>query len=492
MQYFSFSPSYRYLLALVITGFLVSGCGSSKSAADTEIFPDRVLTETDDRAIERLSQALQHPTVSYEDTSEINYGPYEDFINFLETSYPSLHQAAEVTRIGTYSLLFKWQGTDPGLKPALYLGHYDVVPVTEGSDQYWEYPAFSGEIADGFVWGRGALDDKSGVMSIIEAAEQLAEENFQPARTIYFALNHDEEVGGLRGARQISNRLAGEGVELEFLVDEGPPVAIEILENVDVPIALIGVAEKGSVNIELVYRQEGGHSSMPPRVSVISSLSRAINRIEQNPMKAHFKGLIVETFEPLIPYMSFSQRLAFNNTWLFKPRIVRKLGENPATNAALRTTAAKTIFEAGFKENVLPVEGRVIINFRLHPNDTIEDVEQYVRSTIRNSDIEIRIMERARNASSVSDRRARPYRMFSETIKQQFQGALVSPSLFVAASDSRHFHDLTPNVYRFRPIRATHDDRERVHGIDERIGVDNYIEMIEFQKKLITKGAEKL
>ena len=228
---------------------------------------------------------------------------------------------------------------------------------------------------------------------------------------------------------------------------------------------------------------------MPPRVTVISSLSRAINRIEQTPMEAHFKGLIVETFEPLIPYMNFTQRLAFNNTWLFKPRIIRKLSENPATNAALRTTAAKTIFEAGFKENVLPVEGRVIINFRLHPNDTIEDVEQYVRDVIRNSDIDIRIMERARNASPVSDRRVRPYQILKETIQEQFENALVSPSLFVAASDSRHFHNLTSNVYRFRPIRATHDDRERVHGINERISADNYLEMIDFQKKLIRNGS---
>lgn len=230
---------------------------------------------------------------------------------------------------------------------------------------------------------------------------------------------------------------------------------------------------------------------MPPRVTVISALSRAINRIEQNPMDAHFKGLIVETFTPLIPFMSFRQRLAFNNPWLFRRAIIRNLSENPATNAALRTTAAKTIFEAGFKENVLPVEGRVIINFRLHPNDTIDDIESYVRRVIRNPDIDVRIMERARNASPVSDTRARPYRMLKQTIEEQFSGALVAPSLFVAASDSRHFHNLTTNVYRFRPIRATHDDRERVHGINERISTHNYLEMIEFQKKLIQNGSKE-
>lgn len=483
MNIFRFSPTFLFVI------FLLISCRTNETVSNTSINPEREYTAKHYEAIDRLSRAIQYQTVSYEDTTEIDYEHYEEFASFLEKSYPNLHEKAEYTRIGTYSLLFKWKGDNPSLKPALFLGHYDVVPVSENSEEFWDYPPFSGEVAEGFVWGRGAMDDKSGIMSVMEAAEQLMEENFQPSRTIYIALHHDEEVGGLRGAKQVSGYLEAEGTELEYLVDEGPPVAIEILENVDVPIALIGVAEKGSVNIELLYRQEGGHSSMPPRVSVISALSRAINRIEQNPMDAHFSGLIVETFEPLIPYMSFTQRLAFNNTWLFKPRIVRKLSENPATNAALRTTAAKTIFEAGFKENVLPVEGRVIINFRLHPNDSIEDVEHYVRREIRNSDIDIRVMERARNSSPVSDRRARPYQMLRKTIKEQFESALVSPSLFVAASDSRHFHNLTSNVYRFRPIRATHADRERVHGINERIATDNYLEMIDFQKKLIRNGS---
>lgn len=480
---------FRYLPILILVPFLFISCRSSETISKVGDTIDREYTAVDHEAIDRLSDAIQYQTISYEDTTVIDYSQYEEFILFLEENYPNLHEKAELTRIGKYSLLFKWEGDNQSLKPALFLGHYDVVPVSEDSEEFWDYPAFSGEIAEGFIWGRGGLDDKSGIMSVVEAAEQLMEEDFQPSRTLYIAMHHDEEVGGLRGAKQVSKYLDENYIELEFLVDEGPPVAIEILENVNVPIALIGVAEKGSVNIELVYRQEGGHSSMPPRVSVISALSRAINRIEQNPMDPHFSGLIVETFEPLIPYMSFTQRLAFNNIWLFKPRIIRKISQNPATNAALRTTAAKTIFEAGFKENVLPVEGRVIINFRLHPNDSIEDVERYVRRVIRNSDIDIRVMDRARNASPVSDRRTRPYKMLRKTIDEQFESALVSPSLFVAASDSRHFHNLTSNVYRFRPIRATHNDRKRVHGVNERIATDNYLEMIDFQKKLIRNGS---
>jgi carboxypeptidase PM20D1 len=190
--------------------------------------------------------------------------------------------------------------------------------------------------------------------------------------------------------------------------------------------------------------------------------------------------------------MNFTQRMAFNNTWLFRGLIKRKLSKNPATNAALRTTAAKTIFEAGFKENVLPVSGRVIINFRVHPNDNIENVERYVRKRIRNPNIYIRVLERARNPSPVSSTSSQPYRMLKRTIQESFSPVLVSPSLFIAASESRHFHDLTSNIYRFRPIRAKHEDRSRVHGVDERISVENYLEMIQFQIRLIENGSGEL
>ena len=480
------------LFEICLVSLLWISCGSSQTL-DRDMghqSPDYNINET--KAIDRLSQSLQHKTVSLEDTSEINYEAYDRFLHFLEEKYPNTHENIERERFGQYSLLYKWEGSNSGLKPAMMIGHYDVVPVKYNDDTLWQYPPFSGEVEDGFVWGRGALDDKSGVMSIMEAVEYLTEQGFQPERTFYIALHHDEEVGGVRGAQQIAEYLDEQDIELAYLVDEGLPIAEEIIPNVEVPLAMIGVASKGSVNIELRYSQDGGHSSMPARTSVIGTLSRAVSRIERKPMKASYRGLIVDTFEPLIPYMTFTQRLAFNNTWLFRGVIKSKLSQNPATNAALRTTAAKTIFEAGFKENVLPIEGRVIINFRIHPNDKVEDVAEYVRDRINNDNIDIRALDRARNPSPVSSTKAPPYKMLKKTVEESFPQALVSPSLFIAASDARHFHDLTSNIYRFRPIRARHEDRSRVHGIDERISVDNYIEMVEFQIRLIKNGDAKL
>ncbi|WP_176466213.1 M20 family peptidase [Aliifodinibius salipaludis] len=483
---------YSHCVWFIVVSILVSSCASTKKPSQKHAGSIHSYDLSEEGVIKRLSKSIRHETVSLEDTSEINYKAYEDFIDFLEVEYPSIHDNIERERIGQYSLLYKWEGSNSGLKPAMMIGHYDVVPVKYGDDTLWQYPPFSGEVEDGFVWGRGALDDKSGVMSTMEALEYLTEQGFQPERTFYIALHHDEEVGGVRGAQQIAEHLKEQDIELAYLVDEGLPIAEEILENVEVPLAMIGVASKGSINIELRYTQDGGHSSMPTRSSVIGTLSRAVNRIERKPMKASYRGLIVDTFEPLIPYMTYTQRLAFNNTWLFRGIIKSKLSKNPATNAALRTTAAKTIFEAGFKENVLPVEGRVIINFRIHPNDNVEDVVAYVRDRINNDNIEVRVLDRARNPSPVSSTGAAPYQMLKKTIEESFSQVLVSPSLFIAASDARHFHDLTSNIYRFRPIRARHEDRSRVHGIDERISVDNYMEMIEFQIRLIKNGASEL
>lgn len=473
------------VLSCTLSTLLLISCSSSKSVQQATTSVSQEYSFETSSALNRLSRAIQIETVSLEDEDEINFDQYDLFIQFLEKNYPNLHTESTVHRINDYTILFEWTGNQSNLNPGMFIGHYDVVPVKEDAVELWSHEPFSGEEADGFIWGRGALDDKSGILSVVEAAENLIKSGFKNERTIYIALHHDEEIGGINGAREVSQFLESQGVKLEYLIDEGPPVAENIIDNIDVPLAMIGVAEKGSVNLELVYRQEGGHSSMPPRQTVISTLSRAINRIERRPMRAHYRGLIKETFNPLIPYMSFTQRLAFNNTWLFSGMIKRELGKNPATNAALRTTAAKTIFEAGFKENVLPVEGRVIINFRLHPNDTIEDVVEYAQRRVNNPDITINVMDRARNSSPVSNRNSAPYQTLKKTIEEVFEQALVAPSLFVAASDSRHFHNLTKNIYRFRPIRATHEDRSRVHGVDERIRVDNYLEMIHFQMKLL-------
>jgi len=438
-----------------------------------------------DAAIERLSTGLTYPTISHQQPEAFHAPAFEGFLDFLEESYPRMHEQLEVERVGDYTKLYRWEGSDPELKPGMLIGHYDVVPVEPGTEDQWSHEPFGGEIAEGFVWGRGALDDKSGVLSAMEAVEYLLQTGFAPERTLYVAAHHDEEVGGLNGAAQVAALLKQRGVALEFLVDEGLPVAEQVMEGIDTPLAMIGVAEKGFMNLELSIDRDGGHAAMPPRNTSIGDLATAIHHLKNNPMPGRFDDLVKNTFEPMAPELPFVYRMGLANLWLFRPIIERELTSIPHTNAAIRTTIAPTIIQGGIKENVLPARASAILNFRIHPRDDIDSVIAYVRETIDNDEIMIRQMPRARNPSVVSDHEALAYEQLRRSIKEVFTNTPVTPSIFIAASDSRHFRELTNNIYRFRPIRARPEDQSRIHGTDERIGVDNYAEMVQFQIRFI-------
>lgn len=438
-----------------------------------------------DAAVGRLARAIQYQTISHQEAEDRDTTAFEGFIHFLEEAFPLIHAHTRRERVGTYTLLYRWEGRDPELEPAMLMGHYDVVPVEPGTENEWRYPPFAGIVADGYVWGRGAIDDKSGTLSTFEAVEYLIASGYTPERTVLFAANHDEEVGGYEGAAQVAERLKQESVALAFLVDEGMPVAEEIIGGIESPLAMIGVAEKGNLTIELSITNDGGHASMPPRKTAIGDLAAAIQRLKDRPMPGRFGDLIQRSFEPVSTELPFVYRMGLANLWLFRPVIERRLSQIPHTNAALRTTVAPTIFHAGVKTNVLPAHARAVVNFRIHPNDDVASVLEHVARVINNPEIEIRPLDGAREASRVSNIDVWPYERLKRSIWETFDEIPIAPSIFVAASDSRHFHDLTDNIYRFRPFRARPEDRSRIHGTDERIGVENYAEMVQFQIRLL-------
>jgi len=435
----------------------------------------------EDEVVERMSEALQFPTVSFQDRADMEEDAFEGWISFVEASFPTMHETLEHERIGDYTLLYRWEGQNAELKPGMMMGHYDVVPVEEHTETEWTHPPYSGAIADGYIWGRGALDDKGGLMSTFEAIEHLVASGFEPERTMYIAANHDEEVGGQAGASVVADTLEARGTELAFLVDEGLPVAEEIIEGIESPLAMIGVAEKGQVTLELSIIREGGHASMPPQETAIGELARAVRQLKDNPMPGRFGDLVQSTFDPISVELPFVYRAALANLWLMRPVIESQLSQIPHTNAALRTTIAPTLFQSGMKTNVLPARARAVINFRIHPNDTVASVVEHVETSIENPAVTIRRMNGAREASAVSDTEARAYQQLKRAVWETFDEIPIAPSIFVAATDTRHFLDLTDNIYRFRPIRATPDDRGRIHGTDERVRVDNYVEMVQFQ-----------
>jgi len=442
-----------------------------------------------DAALDRLSQAVQIQTVTYQDSVVTNHGAFRDFIAFMQEAYPRVHDTMERERMGRngYTLLYRWQGRDTTRTPIMLMGHYDVVPIEEGTREAWSHPPFSGVQADGFLWGRGTLDDKSGTLSAFEAAEYLIGTGYQPEQTVYLLANHDEETGGNQGAARVAEQLEKRGVTLDFLVDEGMPVAEAIIPNVESPLAMIGVAEKGSLTLQLEVTREGGHASMPPRQTAIGELASAVHTLKENPMPARFGDLLRRTFEPVSSELPFVYRMGLANLWLFEPLIKSRLARLPHTNAAMRTTIAPTVFQAGMKTNVLPAHAEAVINFRIHPQDSVSAVMRHVRQTIDNPDVEIKSPDdtRDREASFVSDLTADSYRQLKHSIWETFGDIPIAPSMFVAATDSRHFHNLTRDIYRFRPIRARPPDRSRIHGTDERIRTDNYLEMVQFQIRLL-------
>ena len=439
--------------------------------------------------VNRFSDGLKFQTTSPQDTADFEPEIFHAFKDFLEESYPLMHDNLVKEVINDYSLLYTWEGSDPDKDPVLLSAHYDVVPVEPGTEDDWTYPAWEGTIADGFIWGRGAIDDKSGLFSTAEAVEHLLRNDYQPERTIMLAFGHDEEIGGLEGAREIARTLEERDTQLKYLVDEGMPIAEEIMEGISSPFAMIGVAEKGYLSLELSVRQEGGHSSMPANETSISILSEAINNVRRNPMDGEFSDLLRRMFEPVTPELPFVHRIALANIWLFSGLIESQFSSIPYINAALRTTFAPTIFQSGIKENVIPASATAVINFRLHPDDSIEDVKDHVRNKVDDERVRITEMDRARNPSPVTDIESESYAIVEQSIQEVFEDMPVAPIFFLAATDSRHYHDVTDHVFRFRPIRAVPADRPRIHGTDERVGVDNYLEMIQFQIRMIKNSS---
>lgn len=438
-------------------------------------------------AVARLAEAVRFRTISPQRPEDFDPAPFLAFIDFLERSYPRTHAALELERVAGYSLLYTWRGSDPSLEPILLTSHHDVVPVTPGSLERWTVPPFDGLVADGYVWGRGTMDDKVGVLATLEGVESLVAEGFRPVRTVHLAFGHDEELGGDAGAKGITDLLESRGVRLWFSLDEGMAIA-EGIAGLSEPVAMIGVAEKGYLTLELTTRATGGHSSMPPRDSAIGRLARVVEQLEANPMPAHLDGIVGDMFDTVAPKLPFGQRFALGQRWLLGPFVRSALSAEPTTNAMIRTTTAVTMVRGGVKANVLPSRATVTANFRIHPSDRVDDVVERVREIVDDPEVEIEIVE-AREASPVASRTSDAYAVLSATLQDLVPGIPVAPALVMGGTDSKHYSRIAGDSYRFTPVKIGRDDASRVHGIDERVAIEQYERMPRFYRLLIERAA---
>ncbi|KAM9320484.1 N-fatty-acyl-amino acid synthase/hydrolase PM20D1 [Gastrophryne carolinensis] len=366
----------------------------------------------------------------------------------------------------------------------MMLAHLDVVPAPADD---WDFPPFSGEEHNGYIYGRGALDDKSSVIGILQALEFLLKTGYQPRRSFYIGLGHDEEVSGHEGAMNIVEILQNRGIKLLYVVDEGLAVLDGIIQGVKKPVALIGTTEKGSITLNLTVNQPPGHSSMPSAETSIGILATAVSRLEKNPMPNMFgHGPEASMFEHLGREFYFPINVMMANLWLFSPVVSRVLEKTPSSNAIVRTTTATTIFNSGLKSNVIPAVARATVNFRLHPAQTVDEVLDIVRNTISDERVKLSVLN-SFNPLPVSpyDETSFGFQILQHTIHSVFSGAPVAPGVCVGNTDSRHFVNLTNNIYRFSPFQLQPQDVSRIHGLNERISVDNLRRLVQFYYQLI-------
>jgi carboxypeptidase PM20D1 len=438
-------------------------------------------------AAAKLADAVRFKTVSHTDPAGFDRQEFLAFHRFLEKSFPRVHQRLKLETVSELSLLYTWEGSEPGLPPALLLAHMDVVPIAPGTEAGWSHPPFEGAIADGFVWGRGTLDDKGSLIGILEAVETLIAQGFRPRRTTYLAFGHDEEVGGINGAARIAGELARRGVKALYALDESGIVAKGIIPGVAQPVCLVGVAEKGYMTLELSVRTEGGHSSMPPSETAIGILGRAVGRLEQNPFPTRMDGPGMMIFDWVGPEMNFGMKLLFANRWLLGGLLRSELLKTPSMAAVLRTTTAPTVFQAGNKENVLPQEAKALVNFRLLPGDSVEAVTEQVRAAV--GDPRVRVEnprpETALAATAVTSPQTEGFKLLERTIRQSFPQTVVAPYLVLGGTDARHYAAVSASVLRFLPLEMTSADLGRLHGTDERVEVAGFARAVGFYIRMI-------
>ncbi len=443
-----------------------------------------------------IGLAIQMKTISHANPEKVDPLPFEGLRNLLQMLYPQVedHLTREIINGG--ALLYTWQGTDPDLDPIALAAHQDVVPANEAPDSGWTYPPFAGELADGYVWGRGALDCKGVLISIMEAVNNLLREGFKPSRTIYLLFGHDEECSGSRGAAQLARTLEERGVNLALLLDEGGAISQGSLPGIKPPVAMIGVTEKGHLTLKLKATTQAGHAATPSNQTSIGALSLAIATLENNPFPQH-----LDMLEFMMSFvgdeMPFMDRLMLANTWLFGKAFKRKMRANPITDANTRTTIAPTMLRAGTAENVLPATAEGLINLRIYPGETVRETYEYIYDLVADETLEVLPAhgetlegEHTWNPTDISNIDSPQFRLLARLARSACPHALAAPFMMNGATDSRYYTKLSRYIFRFSPMIVSHEDQETVHGVNERLSFENAARMVGFMQALIRNASE--
>ncbi|MBO5079150.1 MAG: M20/M25/M40 family metallo-hydrolase [Oscillospiraceae bacterium] len=433
-------------------------------------------------AVDALSQLVQCKTVSYNDRALEDDGEFRKLISLLPGLYPRVFDVCSVQELPDRALLFRWPGKKE-TDPTVLMAHYDVVPVDESK---WDKPPFCGTVEDGVLWGRGTLDTKVTMNGALSAANHLIGQGFVPENDIYFAFSGGEEVNGM-GAVNIVNYFVRHHIQPALVVDEGGGVVENVFPGVKEPCGMIGIAEKGMINVAYSVKSGGGHASAPPVKTPLTTLSQACLSIIKHPFKMHLTKPAAEMFDTLGRHSGFALKIVFANLWLFKPvldLICRASGGE--MNALVRTTTAFTQAQGSDARNVIPTEATLVSNMRLNPADSVASATAYLKKVVGDDAVSITVLESA-EPSPISETGCPAWDKVASSVAETWRGCIVTPYLMVQCSDSRHYRDLSNHVYRFSAMDLTGEERKTIHGNNERIRLDALYRCVEFYIRLIQK-----
>lgn len=433
-----------------------------------------------DAAVAALQKLVQCKTVSYNDHSLEDAAEFRRLLAMLPELYPAVFATCHVQELPDWGLLLRWEGKTHDA-PSVMMAHFDVVPVVE---EMWEKPPFAGVLEDGILWGRGTLDTKVTMNGALSAANALISQGFQPENDIYFAFSGGEEVNGL-GAVNIVNYFQEKGITPALVVDEGGGVVENVFPGVKEPCAMIGIAEKGMMNVRYTVRSGGGHASAPLPKSPVTDLAKACRKVVDNPFKMHLTKPVAEMFDTLGRHSNFVYKLIFSNLWCFKPvlnMICKSSGGE--MNALVRTTTAFTQMEGSTARNVIPAKASMVSNMRLNPEDSVASATEYLKQTVNDDNVEIEVLE-SFEPSRISQTDCDAYQKVASAVANTWRGCITTPYLMVQCSDSRHYGVISDKVYRFSAMDLTKEERGTIHGNNERIRVEALHRAVEFYVRLL-------
>lgn len=443
---------------------------------------------------ERLARAIRIPTISVRGEETGSAPAFARMRDFITHEWADAARVLDV-EVHAGSLLMTWKGSDPALvdSPLLLMAHQDVVGITgidptaaspESTSQSWSVPPFAGLIRDGSVWGRGALDDKGSLCSLMEALDRLAAAGHVPTRTIMVALGCDEEqVGASAGA--VVEVLRDRGVRPWMVLDEGGAVVDAPLPGLKGRVAVVGVSEKGTVDLRLRVEGAGGHASTPPRRGATWRLARAITRIERHPFPARLTEPIVAMLEQAAPSVEGPLSTVYAKAGSARAAIARVLANGgPESAAMVHTTVAVTELSGSAGLNVLATAASAGLNVRVAVGETVKGMLSRLHRVINDPEVKIEVIAR-NEPSPVSPSEGAQWELLRGALAVSHPDALLLPYIQLSASDSRHFTALCDNVYRFTPFDMSAEERGTIHGNDERVRIDALVDGVSFYENVV-------